>query len=257
MAHRNRGGIFCAGLLACSGFLLSFCPPSLGQTNFTSRSGNHAGEDKSAVVNLALQMAQQLQSQQQATLHAIEQARSEAEATSRQNAESIRALVSRLRVAIVIGVLLALGIVATLAYSLSLTRAIRQNTATGPLGFPHKPNGTATVARLRLAQARELIEKKHPSDALACIEEALRLDETLTEAYVRKGAALEQLDRLNDALASYDHALLLDASLTAAYVGKGAVLNRLERYQEALQCYELAGHAHPSATIGKLQHSVS
>ncbi len=64
------------------------------------------------------------------------------------------------------------------------------------------------------------------------------------EAWVKKGAALERLGRLDDALQCYDRAIARDASLTIAYLHKGGLYNRLERFKEALECYEKALQTH-------------
>ncbi len=62
------------------------------------------------------------------------------------------------------------------------------------------------------------------------------------ETLLRRANAFEQAHRPEDALACYEQVLALDTSLTEAYVGKGRVLNQLERYREALDCFEQAGH---------------
>jgi len=68
----------------------------------------------------------------------------------------------------------------------------------------------------------------------------LTLDPRNTEAFVKKGAALEKLKRLEDAVVCYDRAIAVDESMTLAYLYKGGVYNQLERFGEALQCYEKA-----------------
>jgi tetratricopeptide (TPR) repeat protein len=92
-------------------------------------------------------------------------------------------------------------------------------------------------------------------DALAWFEQAIALDGNTADAFIKKGAALERLGRLDEALASYERALGLDDSHADAYIGKGNVLNRLERYQEALVCFEQAAdHQHH---LHSLPHAVS
>ena len=90
-----------------------------------------------------------------------------------------------------------------------------------------------------------MLEQKHPVDALACFEQAIAVEAPTASMFIKRGAALERLGRLDEALASYEQALTLDASHADAYVGKGNVLNRLERYQEALVCFERAANQHP------------
>jgi tetratricopeptide (TPR) repeat protein len=57
---------------------------------------------------------------------------------------------------------------------------------------------------------------------------------------LKRGAALERLQRLNEAIECYDRAIATDSTMTMAYLHKGGVFNRLERYSEALECYERA-----------------
>ena len=70
------------------------------------------------------------------------------------------------------------------------------------------------------------------------------LDPDHSEALVKKGAALERLQKLNEAIECYDRAIAVDSSMTTAYLYKGGLYNRLERFKEALQCYEKALHTH-------------
>jgi len=57
---------------------------------------------------------------------------------------------------------------------------------------------------------------------------------------VRKGAALERMNRFEEALFCYNRAIDADQRNVLAYLHKGGVCNRLERYDEALECYEQA-----------------
>jgi tetratricopeptide (TPR) repeat protein len=69
------------------------------------------------------------------------------------------------------------------------------------------------------------------------------LPHTSAEILLRRAGGFEHSHRLEEALACYEQVLSLDASLTEAYVGKGRVLNQLERYREALDCFEQASGA--------------
>ena len=95
------------------------------------------------------------------------------------------------------------------------------------------------VANL-LAEGQKLIEAHEPEKALECFDMALAMQPKHAEALVKKGGALEKLDRLDEAIACYDRAIEADNSLAIAYLQKGGLFNRLARYDEALQCYEQA-----------------
>jgi tetratricopeptide (TPR) repeat protein len=108
---------------------------------------------------------------------------------------------------------------------------------------------TAARVALLLGKGQALLNLQQADTALACFDEAIGLDQTNAEAFVRKGAALEKLGRLDDAIDAYDRAIAADNAMTMAYLSKGGVFNRLERYSEALQCYEQALRAQQKARV--------
>jgi tetratricopeptide (TPR) repeat protein len=100
--------------------------------------------------------------------------------------------------------------------------------------------GRAKRVTLLLANAETLLKVGRPKEALASAEEALALDPTNTDALIKKGKALEDLERREEAVLAYDRAIEIDAKNTIAYLRKGELFNKLERYDEALECYERA-----------------
>jgi len=196
IAYCYRGGLFAAGLLTCA--LLP--RPVTGQTNLSSAAGvSRSRDDKSAVVNLAIQAVQQLQSQQQATLAAVEQARQQAEATSRRQAQSIASL---RRFLFVLSAGMCVAVAGLWLYIRSLLHALGRR---GPL--------TALLRRAQAPDAAALVRKgatlEHGGrleDALAAYEQALALDPTLSQAYVGQGNVLNRLDRYEEALACFEKA---------------------------------------------------
>jgi len=122
------------------------------------------------------------------------------------------------------------------------------DSVTGPArvsGNPESsPEGENGPIWLLLDKANSLVSSGDVDAALAVYEEALALDPDHPEALVKKGAALERLQKLNEAIECYDRAIAVDGSMTAAYLYKGGLYNRLERFKEALQCYEKALHTH-------------
>ena len=250
IAFSYRAGSYCAGLLACTVVAFCFAPIAAASTNAVGTVVAPSRDEKSGLATLALQVVGQIQSQQQATLRAVE-------ASQRQNAETTRSLVNRLRIVTVVGILLVGGMLAMLLYVRTLLRSIQRAAlpSGSPLSALHYTNGTAARLTSLLAAGEALLNLKQPARAVVCFEEVLALDNRNATAHVRKGAALEQLGRLDEALACYDQAIALDVSLTDAYVGKGAVYNRLERYREALECYEKAARLQPSINISQI-HSL-
>lgn len=91
-----------------------------------------------------------------------------------------------------------------------------------------------------LADGQTLLNGNKPEQAMLLFSDVLSLEPQHPDALVKKGSALERLDRLDEAIACYDRAIATDNSLTVAYLQKGGLLNRMARYDEALQCYEQA-----------------
>ena len=213
-------------------------------TNGTSRTH----DDKSAAFTFALQAVQQLQTQEHATLQAVEAARQQAEAASQRNEQRVESL---RRLLFVFGAGLVMVTISAVFYVRFLLSRLRQRGQL-PVDFklpfasvPRAQDNTLRATAL-LVRGQALLEQGHPFDALAYFEQAVALDAPTANAFIKKGAALERLGRLDEALVSYEQALALDASHADAYIGKGNVLNRLERYKEALACFERAAHhQHP------------
>jgi len=250
IALNYRGRSRCAGLLACAVAALFCVSVARAASNSVETASTRTREEKSGFANLALQVVGQIQAQQQATLRAVEE-------STRQNAETVRALGNRWKITIVIGIILAAGLMAVALYVRSVSRSLRHRALPCELSSASSHPANTIGARITslVAVGEALLEAKQPSRALVCFDEALALDERNADVYVKKGAALEQLGRLEDALTCYDQALTLDVSLSEAYVGKGAVFNRLERYGEALECYEKAARLQPALNLSAI-HSL-
>jgi tetratricopeptide (TPR) repeat protein len=111
-----------------------------------------------------------------------------------------------------------------------------------------KAERDARIALL-LGKGQALLSLQQADTALTCFDEAIALDSTIAEAFIKKGVALEKLGKLDEAIDCYDRAIALDDSMTMAYLNKGGVFNRLERYGEALQCYEQALRAQQKPSV--------
>lgn len=222
--QHHQGGRVLAGVLAYTVILLFATAPAFSQTNSPNNTARYR-DDKSAVVNLAIQAIQQLQAQQQTSLQAT--------------AEVAKSVASLRRVTLWMGGALAAGMLALVFYERRLVRALRQR------ALPRLPSPGAALVPQLLARGQALLSHNEAAAALARFDEALALEAGNADIHVKRGLALEQLGRFDDALASFEHALALNASLADAYVGKGDVLNRLERYQEALVCFDQAARLQP------------
>ena len=105
---------------------------------------------------------------------------------------------------------------------------------------PQEATSKSGHVTAEIDKGQALLTSNRPDKALACFEEALKLDPGNTDALVKKGAALEHLKRFEEAIECYDRAIAANRGMTVAYLHKGAVCNQLERFSEALECYEQA-----------------
>lgn len=109
----------------------------------------------------------------------------------------------------------------------------------------NSPESGGKIDDSPLGKGQLFLANGEPEKALACFDEALKLDPANPEAWVKKGSALESLRKLLEAIEAYDRAIAADGSLTVAYLYKGGVLNRMQRFAEAMECYERALGKHP------------
>ncbi len=113
-----------------------------------------------------------------------------------------------------------------------------QSAATSPDAL--KAAGENDRVHHLLEAGQALLDEDNPEAALAKFEEALEATPGNAEALVKKGTALERLQKLEEAIGCYDLAIAADGSLTIAYLHKGGLFNRMEKFGEALECYEKA-----------------
>ncbi|MDI1283036.1 MAG: tetratricopeptide repeat protein [Reyranella sp.] len=76
-------------------------------------------------------------------------------------------------------------------------------------------------------------------------DDAIALDADAAKRHVRRGNALQKLNRHKEALASYDEALRLDPGSADAFNDCGTALHYMQRYDEALANYDRAATLRP------------
>src|SRR5204863_2284469 len=74
-----------------------------------------------------------------------------------------------------------------------------------------------------------LLDKECFPEAVTCFSDALSVDPSNVEAHLKKGIALERMNRLEAALSCYDEVLRLKPQRTIASVYKSRVLTALHR----------------------------
>ncbi|MHA1925053.1 MAG: tetratricopeptide repeat protein [Candidatus Thorarchaeota archaeon] len=86
-----------------------------------------------------------------------------------------------------------------------------------------------------------LANKTKFGEALRCLNQAIRLDPNLAEAYTNRGRVLMALghEKASSALESFDTALRFSPDNLEALVDKAKALHALGRTEEELACYEI------------------
>ena len=95
----------------------------------------------------------------------------------------------------------------------------------------------AKEARLLYDQAHDALEDGDPDLALELLEQSLKLRRT-ARTYLERARALQRLGRTDDAVAAVDDAIKLNRSYAPAYEQKGMILWSAQRYDEARPALE-------------------
>lgn len=74
-------------------------------------------------------------------------------------------------------------------------------------------------------------------EALALLEQALRLAPEYAQAWVNKGVCLVRLNRVQEALECFNQSMALKPDSAEPWINKGAALGELGRHREALDCF--------------------
>jgi len=195
--YRYRGRGWCAGLIAGT---LAFCFfPVAARPDTNSQAIARSRDDKNATINLALQVAQQLQTQQRQT-----------EVASRQTAESVASL---RRLTLLFGAGLGAGILALLWHARRIVRLLQQRILAGS-GVPPLPEVRPAETLVRKGAGLEQLHRLE--EALVCYEQAIAQDAASADAYVGKGRILNQLERYREALDCFERASQLQRSPQSA-----------------------------------------
>lgn len=115
----------------------------------------------------------------------------------------------------------------------SSPQAANQPPAKGPVA-----DTTRASARQYYEYGVQLIGQKRYAEALNYLNEAVRLEPTLTVGYVARGSTLIGLRRFNEATLDYGYALRLDPARSDAVYGLAEAYRGLNRVDEARSYYQ-------------------
>jgi tetratricopeptide (TPR) repeat protein len=122
---------------------------------------------------------------------------------------------------------------------------VRYNKRLLELDLAKLRKSTAQRYKERINDGLALLGAEEYQGALACFDEALKVDETRAAAWVYRADTLSEMGNVEAAMASYEGALTRDDSFFEAWFGLGSCLFDQERFEEALRCFERANRLHP------------
>ncbi|CAD8170734.1 unnamed protein product [Paramecium pentaurelia] len=91
-----------------------------------------------------------------------------------------------------------------------------------------------------LTSAVDLFKQNNFQDALNFINQALKINSDLEQAYLIKGLSLLHLEQYEEAVDCFNDCLRLDLKIETVYYHKGFCLSALEHFDEAIQNYDKA-----------------
>ena len=91
-----------------------------------------------------------------------------------------------------------------------------------------------------ITKASKLIGEAQYEEAIACCDEAIRLDPENSRTWYGKGASLNLLKRHEEAITCFDEAIRLDPEFLDTWNGKGIALGESSRHIEAIACFDEA-----------------
>ena len=113
------------------------------------------------------------------------------------------------------------------------------DSSTGDSGITPAAETDTALADV-IQEGEELLAGEDAQKAVDHFDALLSKHPGNPELLLRKGTALERLERDQEAIECYDRAIQSDPHLTMAYLHKGGLFNRMERFTEAMECYEQA-----------------
>jgi tetratricopeptide (TPR) repeat protein len=137
-----------------------------------------------------------------------------------------------------------------LSLATKLLRAGRPSDAIAPLRDAARLEPFNPMVQHDLGLA--YLEVGRVTDAISALQRAIASNPRYSDAYFRLGIALEKLGNIGEAIVAYDHATKLQPSLTEAWFRAGALVYTLGYRDEAIGCFRRAAVTGGKTTFGRL-----
>lgn len=109
--------------------------------------------------------------------------------------------------------------------------------------------GTAKKAKQKLDEGIARLDKKETGEALACFEEAIKLDPKNAECWFQRGAAKAALMKREDAIKDFSEAIKLDPAHARAFGNRGFMKVQLGRFSDAVADFNEAIRLKPDMAM--------
>jgi tetratricopeptide (TPR) repeat protein len=137
-----------------------------------------------------------------------------------------------------------------LALATQSLKAGRPSDAIAPLRDAARLQPSDSIIQHDLGLA--CLEVGHIPDAITALQRAVAINPRYTDAYFRLGIALEKLGDISGAIVAYDRATELLPSLTEAWFRAGSLVYTLGHRDEAIGCFRRAAATGGKSSFGRL-----
>lgn len=105
--------------------------------------------------------------------------------------------------------------------------------------------------------ATELAEEGRYDEAIALLDQGIRIDANNANAWYNKGVVLFKMGRYQEALLAFAQATDIDPEFDQAWYNKGLALLRLRKYLEAIRAFDKALELNPRNQEARCQRDVA
>ena len=136
---------------------------------------------------------------------------------------------------------------------LAQTYHLVSDQATGKFSLQRRDGvSISQTAQSQLTAGKKMATQGNLAGAVACFNEAIRLQPDYSAAYNQLGKAYQQLGQTEEAIATYEHLLSIDPNLPQAHCNLGAIWQIQGKTEAALEAYQKAIELKPDFALAHL-----
>jgi tetratricopeptide (TPR) repeat protein len=116
-------------------------------------------------------------------------------------------------------------------------------------GLPTVNPPISEAAKVKFEEGKDRVKEQDLDRAIACFQEAIRLQPDYVAAYNQLGNALQGLGRSDEAIAAYQKILEINPNVAAAHCNLGCIWQMQGKYEEAIAAYQRAIELKPDFVL--------